>query len=78
VAAREARGLRHAYVDGGIVVQQFLQAGLIQILTITRIPRLIGSGIPLFGALPQDVVLRHVGTTQNPSGLVSGVYAIDD
>jgi len=77
VATLEARGFRHAYVDGGIVVQQFLQAGLIQTLTITRIPRLIGSGIPLFGALPQDVILRHVRTTQYPSGLVSSVYAID-
>lgn len=74
VATLEARGFRHAYVDGGIVVQQFLRAGLIHSLTITRIPRLIGSGIPLFGAIPQDIILRHVRTTQYPSGLVSSVY----
>jgi dihydrofolate reductase len=77
MATLEARGFRHAYVDGGIVVQQFLQAGLIQSLTITRIPRLIGSGIPLFGPLPQDIILRHVRTTHYPSGLVSSVYAVD-
>lgn len=77
VALLEARGFRHAYVDGGIVVQQFLQAGLIQTLTITRIPRLLGSGIPLFGTLHQDVILRHVRTTQYPSGLVSSVYTVD-
>ena len=77
MATLEGRGFCHAYVDGGIVVQQFLQAGLIRTLTITRIPRLIGSGIPLFGVLPQDVILRHVRTTHFPSGLVSSVYAID-
>lgn len=77
VEALQARGFRHAYVDGGIVIQQFLRAGLIQTMTITRIPRLIGTGIPLFGTLPKDVVLRHVGTTQYPSGLVSSVYTID-
>ena len=76
-ATLEARGFRHAYVDGGLVVQQFLRAGLIQALTITRIPRLIGCGIPLFGPLDQDIVLRHVRTTHYPSGLVSTVYAID-
>lgn len=76
VATLEARGFRHVYVDGGNVVQQFLQAGLIQSMTITRVPRLIGSGIPLFGALAHDIVLRHMGTTHYPSGLVTSVYAI--
>ena len=52
----EARGIRHVYVDGGITIQRFLRAGLIQSLTITRVPVLIGSGIPLFGALPRDHV----------------------
>ena len=62
VSQLEARGIRHIYVDGGITIQRFLQAGLIQRLIITRVPVLIGSGIPLFGALEHDIVLRHVGT----------------
>src|SRR6185312_14211528 len=33
-----ARGLTHAYVDGGITIQRFLAAGLIQQLIVTRIP----------------------------------------
>jgi len=77
VAMLSARGFRHVYVDGGLVIQQFLQAGLIQSMTITRVPRLIGSGIPLFGALAHDIVLRHLGTTHYPSRLVTSVYAID-
>src|SRR6188474_1070628 len=63
VASRlAARGIGHVYVDGGITIQRFLRAGLIQRLIITRVPVLIGTGIPLFGALPRDIVLRHVAT----------------
>src|SRR6185436_19716971 len=72
----EARGIRHAYVDGGITIQRFLQAGLIQRLIITRVPVLIGSGIPLFGALRGDIVLKHVATRQYASGLVQSEYVI--
>jgi dihydrofolate reductase len=77
VSALASRGFRHVYVDGGITIQGFLKAGLIQQLIITRVPRLIGSGIPLFGALSHDVLLRHVATTPYPSGLVTSVYAVD-
>src|SRR6476661_3171080 len=61
IAARLAsRGARHLYVDGGITIQRFLQAGLIQRLIITRVPVLIGSGIPLFGAIAHDIALTHI------------------
>ena len=72
----EARDIRHVYVDGGITIQRFLEAGLIQRLTITRVPVLIGSGIPLFGALPRDVALRHVATRHYASGLVQSEYEV--
>lgn len=76
VAELESRGIRHIYVDGGITIQRFLEAGLIQSLTITRVPVLIGSGIPLFGALPRDILLWHVATRQYPSGLVQSEYLV--
>jgi len=66
----EARGIRHIYVDGGITIQRFLRAGVIQHLIITRVPVLIGEGIPLFSTLPHDVRLHHVSTRSFPSGLV--------
>jgi dihydrofolate reductase len=69
-------GARHLYVDGGITIQRFLQAGLIQRLIITRVPVLIGEGIPLFGSLPHDVRLQHVATRHYPSGLVQSEYAL--
>jgi dihydrofolate reductase len=71
-----AAGAQHAYIDGGITVQQFLRAGLIQRLIITRVPVLVGQGIPLFGSLPQDLKLRHVATQAYASGLVKSEYAV--
>jgi len=71
-----ARGFTHAYVDGGVTIQGFLAAGLIQRLIITRIPVLLGSGIPLFGALSRDVRLEHVATRAFPSGMVQSEYRI--
>jgi dihydrofolate reductase len=76
VARLAATGSRHAYVDGGITIQRFLRAGLIQRLIISRVPVLIGEGIPLFGALPHDVPLRHVATRHYASGLVQSEYEV--
>ncbi len=76
VAKLAATGAQHLYVDGGITVQRFLRAGLVQRLVITRVPVLIGEGIPLFGAVPRDIPLRHVATRHYPSGLVQSEYKV--
>src|SRR5712664_3712999 len=76
VSQLAASGAHHLYVDGGITIQRFLRAGLIQRLVITRVPVLIGEGIPLFGTVPQDIPLRHVATRQYPSGLVQSEYHV--
>lgn len=77
VAQLSARGIRHIYVDGGLTIQRFLQAGLIQRIIITRVPVLIGTGIPLFGATGGDIPLRHIATRQYASGLVQSEYQVD-
>jgi dihydrofolate reductase len=69
-------GAHHLYVDGGITIQGFLRAGLVQRLVITRVPVLIGDGIPLFGTLPRDLRLHHVATRDYPSGLVQSEYHV--
>jgi len=77
VSRLAASGAHHLYVDGGVTIQRFLRAGLVRRLVITRVPVLIGDGIPLFGALPNDVRLRHVATRHYASGLVQSEYQID-
>jgi dihydrofolate reductase len=72
----EAQGRQHLYIDGGVTIQRFLEAGLIQRMTITRVPVLLGSGIPLFGPLSHDITLEHLETRSYPSGLVSSDYAV--
>lgn len=76
VAKLAATGAHHLYIDGGITIQEFLRTGLIQRLIITRVPVLIGEGIPLFGTLPHDVKLRHVATQAYASGLVKTEYDV--
>jgi dihydrofolate reductase len=76
VSQLAARGAHHLYIDGGITIQGFLRAGLIQRLIITRVPVLIGEGIPLFGSLPRDMRLRHVATQHYSSGLVQSEYEV--
>ena len=76
VARLAARGFQHLYVDGGVTIQQFLRAGLIQRLIITRVPVLIGNGVPLFGSLLHDIRLRHIKTQHYPSGLVKTEYEV--
>ena len=76
VSKLAATGAHHLYVDGGITVQSFLRAGLVQSLVITRVPVLIGAGIPLFGALPHDIQLHHVATRHYASGLVQSEYQV--
>lgn len=71
-----ARGVRHLYVDGGATVRAFLAAGLIDRLILTRIPILIGAGIPLFGPLETDIRLHHVETRTFPGGLVQSTYDV--
>jgi dihydrofolate reductase len=76
VSRLAASGAHHLYIDGGITIQEFLRAGLVQRLIITRVPVLIGAGVPLFGTLPADLRLRHVATRTYPSGLVQSEYHV--
>ena len=76
VDAISACGARRVYVDGGQVVQSFLAAGLVQEITITTVPVLLGEGLPLFGRLGADVDLQHRATTVLGAGFVQSTYAV--
>ena len=75
-ALLKKRGLKHAYIDGGITIQRFLEAGLIDTITVTRVPVLIGQGISLFGPLSRDIKLQHLRTKSFKGGLVQSQYSV--
>lgn len=70
-------GYPHLYIDGGQTVQNFLQQGLIDEITITRIPALLGSGIPLFGPLEKMIKLRHSETKTFGNRMVQSRYMVE-
>jgi dihydrofolate reductase len=76
LAALTAAGYRRVYVDGGRTVHQFLRAGLIADLTLSRVPVLIGTGHTPFGELDADVPLEHVDTKTFPGGMVQTIYRV--
>ncbi|MDD9720893.1 dihydrofolate reductase family protein [Sulfitobacter sp. PR48] len=72
----EIEGHRKVYVDGGLLIQSFIRAGLITEMVITSVPVLLGEGRRLFGKVAADISLRHEGTKSFPSGLVQSHYRI--
>ncbi len=69
-------GAMHLYVDGGKTIQGFLNSGLIDEIIITRVPVLIGTGIPLFGPLNNDKCLNHIETQTYKNGFVQTKYEV--
>ncbi|MFK4082607.1 dihydrofolate reductase family protein [Kribbella sp. NPDC020789] len=70
------RGAQRIYADGGKLIQTFLRAGLLNELTITTAPVLIGSGLRLFGDLDQDITLVHNATRTLKAGFVQSDYTV--
>jgi len=70
------QGVRKIYVDGALTIQGFLADGLIDDLTITVIPILLGTGKPLFAQLGADVRLEHVQTIIFDFGFVQSRYRV--
>ena len=63
-------------MDGGNTIHGFLEAGLLQEITIARIPILIGEGIPLFGRVDHDVRMELLESRAYPTGVVQSRYRI--
>ena len=70
------KGFRHLYIDGGETISDFLRARLIRELIITRIPVIIGKGIPLFTSIESDIKLDAISTKSYANGLVQNRYRV--
>jgi dihydrofolate reductase len=76
VAALAEAGARHLYVDGGATIRAFLAAGLVDELTLSVIPVLLGAGIPLFGDGVREAPLTLRSCRGFDAGLVQLRYTL--
>ncbi len=75
-ARMSKEGAKRLYIDGGITIQRFLAEGLINDLTITIIPVILGSGIPLFSDLKKDIQLKYIAAKTYDFGFVQLTYEV--
>ena len=68
-------GHQNLYIDGGITIQNFLDEDLIDEMIITRVPVLLGDGIPLFGKLSQRLYFIHKKTEVLNNILAKSYYS---
>jgi len=64
------------WVDGPETARRFLAAGLVDTVTVTRVPVLLGDGIPFFGKLTDEVSLTLRSSTAYPGGVVQDVFRV--
>ncbi|HEY7372853.1 MAG TPA: dihydrofolate reductase family protein [Polyangia bacterium] len=74
LAALHAEGVRRIYVDGGAVIRLFLRESLIDDLTLSIVPIVLGGGVPLFDDSFPPRTLRLAASQAFPSGLVQLSY----
>jgi len=72
----QSRGFKRVYVDGGATIQSFIRAELLDDITVTQIPVLLGKGIPLFAEVAKDVKLKLLRSQAYASGFVQSSYQI--
>ena len=67
-------GFQNLYIDGGRVIQSFLDNDLIDELITTRLPIILGKGIPLFSIMDESLIFKHKSTTVYDEALVKSHY----
>ncbi|MBT5902420.1 MAG: dihydrofolate reductase [Opitutaceae bacterium] len=74
LADLEAQGIQQLYVDGGTLISSFLREDLIDEMIITRVPVLLGTGIPLFTNTGAEKSFTHLKTEVLKNALVKSHY----
>lgn len=70
-------GFKHAYIDGGSTITSFINLELINEMTITKAPVLLGAGIPLFGKINNSVKLENAQALTFPNDFVQVKYSVN-
>ena len=91
LAMAKKKGYKHVYVDGGTTIQEFQRCDCIDEYILTRVPLVLGDGIPLFGKMMvtdtsgtagkeeeevQGIEMEHLTTTSFSNGLVQSHYRV--
>ena len=76
ISRLEKEGFQRAYIDGGSTITSFLELELINEMTITQAPILLGDGIPLFGKTSKQILLEDAEATAFPSDFVQLKYKV--
>ena len=72
----ESEGFKNAYIDGGETITQFLELELIDEMTLTLAPILLGSGRPLFHELSKKIYLEDAKATTFPNDFIEVKYRV--
>lgn len=75
-AKLHAEGARHVWIDGGVTISQFLAAQMVDTMTLSVIPILLGDGLPLFNVIGKEIPCRLIASRGYESGLVQLNYEI--
>lgn len=67
-------GIKHIWIDGGTTISQFLSCQMVDKMTLSIIPVILGSGIPLFSVIDKEIPFRVLSSQTYPSGLVQLRY----
>ena len=73
----ESEGFSHAYIDGGTAITSFINLQLINEMTITQAPILLGEGTPLFGKFFKQINLSHAHATAYPNDFIQIKYRVN-
>lgn len=77
IAELERAEFKHAYIDGGYTITSFLNERLINEITITQAPVLLGNGKPLFGVTRYQIKLKNAQATSFANDFVQLKYEVD-
>jgi dihydrofolate reductase len=68
------KGYKNLYVDGGKTIQGYLESELVDEMILSKIPIILGSGIPLFRSLENEQKFEHVKTEVYNNGIIKSHY----
>lgn len=72
-----SENIKHIYLDGGKTIQSFINGNLVDEVTVTIIPIILGGGCSLFGSLDKEVFLNKLGCYSYEFGCVQLKYQLN-